>query len=64
METGYSFTGYPITHPVLSGYEPAALWHRQLEKAPERGKMPENLHVLFRTEFEKRGGRTVIRLRP
>ena len=62
METGYSFTGYPITHPVLSGYEPAALWHRQLEKTPDRGKMPENLHVLFRTEFEKRGGRTVIRL--
>ena len=60
MET--IFKGKPITHPVLSGYEPVALWHRQLAKAPERGKMPENLHVLFRTKFNYDGGRVVIRL--
>ena len=60
MET--IFKGKPITHPVLSGYEPVALWHRQLSKSPERGKMPENLHVLFRTKFNYDGGRVVIRL--
>ena len=56
------FEGKPITHPDLSGYTPVALWHRQLEKAPARGTMKENLHVLFRTRFDYEGGRVIIRL--
>lgn len=58
----YKFTGKLITHPSLKDYKPVKLWRRQLEKTTESGKMPSDLHVLFRDKFISNGGKTFIYL--
>ncbi len=56
------FDGRLITHPSLKDFKPVKLWHRQLEKAPAPGDMPQDQHILFRDSFEYNGGKVYIYL--
>ena len=49
--TQYSFNGNLICPEELSEASPVFVFHRQLEKFEHSGKLPQNVHMLFRKKF-------------
>lgn len=58
----HKFEGKWITKKELATIKPLNVFHRQLDKKEIEGKMPKNLHILYRNKFtiDKEGKITVF----
>ncbi|MBE7053222.1 MAG: alpha-L-rhamnosidase [Ruminococcaceae bacterium] len=55
----HEFKGSWITKKELSNIKPQNVFHRQLDTKEIEGKIPKNLHILFRNKFYVKNGNLV-----